>query len=261
MKRSGKEFLVGCLVLLAVALAVVFGWLMGVVGPFKREARYEVLYSFAGGVELGSPVRVSGVKVGKVERIEFLPEEARRAEEKASDIVTLKLTVSVAETARSAVRADSKFYVNMAGIIGERYIEISPGSRDTAPLAPGATVRGIDPPRIDQLLSQGYGVFGKIMDFIDRNEKSIQDLLHQTDILIGDLNNALKGSDKRKVFALLDNMNEITSDLKTMTKKMNSPETRQFFDRIDTLVKRAQEVDKPALKRFLQDEGIRARIF
>src|SRR5205814_9104087 len=104
--------------------------------------------------------------------------------------------------------------VNMAGIIGERYIEISPGSRDSEPLPSGATVRGMDPPRIDQLLSQGYGVFGKIQDFLDRNEKSMTDLLNQVDTLIGDLNKALKGSDKKRVFALIDNLNEITSNVK-----------------------------------------------
>ncbi len=261
MKQLGKEFLVGCLVLLAVLLALTFGWLMGAVGPFHKEARYEVLYNFAGGVELGSPVRVSGVKVGKVERIEFLPDDVRQKHEKESDIVTLKLTISVAERASSAVRQDSKFYVNMAGIIGERYVEISPGSRDVPPLANGASVRGIDPPRIDQLLSQGYGVFGRIQDFLDRNEKSITDLLTQVDSLIGDLNHALKGKDKKKIFALIDNMNEISDNVKDVTKRLNDRETREFFSRVDELVKRAHDIDKPALKKFLQDEGIRAHIF
>jgi phospholipid/cholesterol/gamma-HCH transport system substrate-binding protein len=261
MKHSGKEFMVGCLVVLAVGLALVFGWLMGLLGPFHREARYELLYGFAGGVEVGSPVRVSGVKVGKVEAIQFLPEEARKEHEKQSDLVTLQLTISVADKARSAVRRDSRFYVNMAGIIGERYIEISPGSRDQAELPPGSVVRGVDPPRIDQLLSQGYGVFGRIQDFLDRNEKSVSDLLTQVDLLIGDLNKALKAGEKRRIISLIDNLNDISIDVKQVTKRFNDRETKEFFTRVDELVKRAHDIDKPALHKFLQEEGIRARIF
>lgn len=261
MKHLGKEFLVGCLVLLAVGLALVFGWLMGMLGPFHREARYEVQYGFAGGVEVGSPVRVSGVKVGKVEAIQFLPEESRKEAEKQADLVTIKLTISVSEKAAPAVRRDSRFFVNMAGIIGERYIEVSPGSRDQEMLPSGSVVRGVDPPRIDQLLSQGYGVFGRIQDFLDRNEKAVSDLLQQVDVLIGDLNKALKGNDKRRIFALIDNLNEISDDVKGVTKKLNDRDTREFFTRVDDLVKRAHDIDKPALHKFLQEEGIRAHIF
>src|SRR2546421_5623352 len=130
MKSLTKEFLVGCLFLLVISLALVFGWLMGLLGPFHPEVRYEVTYSFAGGVEIGSPVRVSGVKVGKVEKIEFLPAEVALK----PDSATLKLTVGVSHEAAEVVREDSRFYVNMAGIIGERYIEISPGGSQSKAL-------------------------------------------------------------------------------------------------------------------------------
>lgn len=143
----------GALVLGVVALLAVFGWLMGALGPFHKESRYELLYSFAGGVEVGSPVRVAGVKVGKVEQIEFLAPAADSEKDRAA----IKLTIGVSQTAAPAVRKDSNFYINMAGIIGERYIEISPGSSSAEVLNHGATVRGIDPPRVDQLLSQEIG--------------------------------------------------------------------------------------------------------
>ena len=52
-------------------LALVFAWTLGLGNPFKQTVDYYVTYNFAGGIEIGSPVRVSGIKVGKVEKIEF----------------------------------------------------------------------------------------------------------------------------------------------------------------------------------------------
>lgn len=257
-KDISKEFLVGCLVLLVVVLLFLFGWLMGVVGPLHPQARYYLLYGFAGGVEVGSPVRVSGVKVGKVEKIEFLPKDFQYRPE---DRVTLKLTVGVTRNAAEVVREDSKFYVNMAGIIGERYIEVSPGSSTSKILSDNATVRGIDPPRIDQLISQGYGVFGRVQDFLDQNEETITDFLRDLKGFMGDANKFLKGSDRNKVSALIGNMNDLVVDAKSLTKHLHDARTEEFFNELMELIRRAHEIDKPTLKKFLQEEGIRARIF
>ena len=106
--------------ILVVVCVLGFGWLMGGIGTWKRQVHFSVLYGFAGGVEVGSPVRVSGVKVGKVESIEFVAGEVEG--------VSLRVNVAVSQAAATQVREDSRFFINMAGIIGERYVEISPGS-------------------------------------------------------------------------------------------------------------------------------------
>jgi len=259
MKKSGysKEFLVGSLVLLVMGLLLTFGWLMGAINPFRSDERFHLLYAFAGGVEVGSPVRVSGVKVGKVEKIEFISPDGKDPADRAS----LKITISVSKKAAEAVRNDSRFYVNMAGIIGERYIEISPGSRQESVLAGGSTVRGVDPPRIDQLLSQGYGVFGRIQELLDENEKALTEFVDHFNRVLIEANQFFKGQDRRKLFALVENMNEVTLNLKGVTKTVNDPEFKEVFKMLAELVKRAHQVDKPALKKFLQEEGVRARIF
>lgn len=257
MKKYGKEFLVGCLVILVLALMLVFGWLMGVVGPFRREVNFQLLYAFAGGVEVGSPVRVSGIKVGKVDSIDFLPREESGKEDHA----TVKVMISVAAKAAPAVREDSRFFINMAGIIGERYIEISPGSETAPALVAGATVRGVDPPRIDQLLSQGYGVFGRIQEFLEQNEKVVTDFLSQTTKLLTDANKLLKGDDKKKFINLVENLNVITDDVKQLTRRLTTKEADDAYGELRELIRRAHQADKSTLKKFFQEEGIRARIF
>ncbi len=255
MKNFSKEFWVGCLVLLVIGLMLVFSSLMGVLSPFSNDARFAVLYDFAGGVEVGSPVRVAGVKVGKVEGIEFLPAAVSPDPEKRAP--SLRLSISVNKRAVSAVREDSRFYINMAGIIGERYVEITPGT--TAVLPSGSTVRGVDPPRIDQLLSQGYGVFGRVAEFLDKKEETIGEFVDQLSRLLTDANDFLKGKDNRKVFfTLLTNLNAVSLQLRN---GLDDEKTKAFFRRLSELMKRAEQVDKHALKKFLQEEGIRAHIF
>ncbi len=257
MTQHTKELLVGSLVIHVIVLIIIFAWLMGVVSPFHRDIRFDVLYGFAGGIEVGSPVRVSGVKVGKVEKIEFLPEP----KDTDGDVATIKLVVSVSPRAAVAVRKNSKFFVNMAGIIGERYLEISPGSNGEPILVPGSTVRGIDPPRIDQLLSQGYGVFGRIEEFMEKNEESVTEFLTNIGSLLNDANKFLKTSDRKKLYTLVDNMVDITTELRSVAKGLNDPKTRETFRQLHDLVNRAHDVDQPALKKFFQEEGIRTRIF
>jgi phospholipid/cholesterol/gamma-HCH transport system substrate-binding protein len=256
-KGLQKEFWVGVLFLFVVVLLVIFGWLMGAIGPLQSQSKFFVLYNFAGGIEVGSPVRVSGVKVGKVSKIEFLPESTETGQER----VSLKLSIEVSNRAVPSVRQDSRFYVNMAGIIGEKYIEISPGSSTAPVLTNGATVRGVDPPRIDQLLSQGYGVFGRIMDFMDENEKTLTEFLGGMKDLIADANKLLKGRERQKLLTLIDNLNSVTSDIHELSSRMKNPETKKFYDQVYDLVDRAHSIDKPLIQKFLQEEGIRARIF
>jgi phospholipid/cholesterol/gamma-HCH transport system substrate-binding protein len=259
--RPRKEFWVGSLVLLAVALMVVFGLLMGVIGPFSKDSKYKLLYGFAGGVEVGSPVRVSGVKVGKVESIEFLPSPMVSTGEHSGAPANLMVQISVSTKAAPSIRKDSRFYVNMAGIIGERYIEVSPGSMQSEALVSGSTVRGVDPPRIDQLLSQGYGVFGQIQDFIEENQETLGEFLTELNGFLKEANQLLKGKDRRKLLQLVDNLNDLTGDLKGLTHRLNDEKTKETIEQLSELIRRAHSIDKPVLKKFLQEEGIKARIF
>ena len=70
MKLS-NEVKVGAMLFGTGVLILLFAWIVGVQNPFQRSTSFYVTYHFAGGIEVGSPVRVSGIKVGKVEKIDF----------------------------------------------------------------------------------------------------------------------------------------------------------------------------------------------
>lgn len=67
------ETKVGLLTILAFFLVIFFAFLMGLISPLSNGKELHVMYNYAGGIEEGSPVRVMGIKVGKVKKITFDP--------------------------------------------------------------------------------------------------------------------------------------------------------------------------------------------
>ncbi len=278
MRFSSNEAKVGSLVILTGALIVVFGWVLGVQNPFNRSVDFYVTYNFAGGIEVGSPVRVSGIKVGKVESIDFFvpqanqtvalkePGSATEKNPEISAVTPLRLKLSVRRDAAVGIRQDSRFYVNMAGIIGERYIEITAGTSDAPKVESDTVVAGIDPPRIDQLLSQSFDLAGKIKEIIDENKgeftKSVE-LLYK---MSANINRTVMAVEKSKLFqtdlaSLINNLIQITSDVRRITDEFHSPEGKKTLDLLHTLLWRLEPLDSKTVRDFLQKEGVRARIF
>ncbi|HVK62749.1 MAG TPA: MlaD family protein [Bdellovibrionales bacterium] len=255
------ETKVGLLFLASIVMVALFAWYLGVLNPFSNANKLTIGYNFAGGIEVGSKVRVMGIEVGKVTDIAFDPSfKAPNGEE-----VKLKITVTISKEAWQTIRSDSRFYINLAGVIGEKYLEVSPGTSAAPILEPGAFVRGEDPPRIDQLISQSYGLAGKILDMVEKNEGSVTDTLDKMNNLVANLNKTLvlleKTSKNEKFVKIVDNVAVITSDLTILTSKLRGPEAEKTMALIHKLIWRLEKLDDKAIAEFFQKEGIRARLF
>lgn len=279
MKLS-NEAKVGGLVAGTLALAMAFAWALGISNPFSRTHQFYVTYNFAGGIDVGSPVRVSGIKVGRVEKIEFfqpfdakarvgLKEPGSAPEEVSEDgklVAPVRLKVSIRKDAAVGVREDSRFYINIAGLIGERYLEITPGTRKAKELGSGAVVAGIDPPRIDQLISQSFNLAGKIQEIIEENKGDLTRSIELLYKLSGNLNQTLAWVDRSGVFKgdlskLVSNLISITEDVKLLTARTRTPEGEKTLKLLYDLLWRLEGLDSKQIREFLQKEGIKARIF
>jgi phospholipid/cholesterol/gamma-HCH transport system substrate-binding protein len=277
MKLS-NEAKVGGLILVTGALAVAFAWIIGIQNPFNQSVDYYVTYNFAGGIEVGSPVRVSGIKVGKVEKIDFFvpsdsknvalhePGSADDVDDNGKVITPLRIKISVRKDAARGVRKDSRFYINLAGIIGERYIEITPGHFSEPQVKAGDVVAGVDPPRIDQLISQSFDLAGKIKEIIDENKGDITRSIELLYKLSGNLNQTLAWVDKSKIFKtdigkLVDNLIQITSDIRIVTDKTHTPEGEKTLKLLHELLWRLEPLDSKNIRTFLQKEGVKVQLF
>ncbi|MEY4616551.1 MAG: hypothetical protein RJB66_1511 [Pseudomonadota bacterium] len=255
------ETKVGLLFLLTISLIIGFAYTLGVVNPFSNYNDLVILYNYAGGLEKGSPVRVMGIEVGKVKSIEFDP-QGRSSD---GEEVKLRVTVGISKKAWETIREDSHFYINMAGVIGEKFLEISPGSLDKPGFKVGQSVRGEDPPRVDQLISQGYGLAGKILEIVSKNEGSVTGMISQLDNLVTNFNKTLalldKTSKNQDVERLMRNFIKISDDLAYLTHQLRSEKSEKSFEVLNRLIMRLENLDAPAIRKFLQEEGIKAKMF
>lgn len=257
MKSQTK---VGLLFLLSLAAVFVFVSFLGQFSLFGSYKNLVVAYNFAGGLEQGSHVRLMGVKVGKVTRVEFEPDHKTASGEE----VKLKIHIRVQSKAWPVIREDSKYFINLAGIIGEKYLEITPGSSSAAALTEGQIVRGVDPPRIDQLLSQGYSLAGKILEMVEDNEGSVVDTLKSMNVLVKNLNRVLEDLDgivgNKKYRHIVDKISVLTTEMTVLMRDANQGGLKQILLSMQELLRKMEKIDEKEIREFLQEEGIKARV-
>ncbi len=271
-----NEARVGALVTSTVVIALGFAWLLGFKNPFTDQNYFYVSYNFAGGIDLGSHVRLSGIKVGKVEEIEFFApapnqkvsmKEPGSADQDTNLAYTpVRLKISVKKAALPGIRKNSHFYINLAGLIGERYIEVTPGTIDAPQLQPGDTIAGVDPPRIDQLISQSFNLAGKIQDLIERNKGDITKSIELLYKLSANLNTTLEKIDQSKILSkdlavLINNLMEVTTDVRQVTKNARTEEGQKTLKLMHDILWRLEPLDSQHIRDFLQKEGVKVKIF
>ncbi|HMK53076.1 MAG TPA: outer membrane lipid asymmetry maintenance protein MlaD [Thermodesulfobacteriota bacterium] len=146
MKKFDLEFAVG---LFIIAGVICLGYLSIKLGKMEivGERGYEIygIFTNVGGLKVGSSVEMAGVSVGQVKSIRLENYQAN---------VVLNLTKGV------KIQEDAIVSVKTKGLVGEKYVEITPGGSEKV-ILPGGRIRETQPPiEIEELISKF--VFGKI---------------------------------------------------------------------------------------------------
>ncbi len=129
MVRVGILAIVG-LVVLAVAVYEV-GKVFDI---FASRYRLTTVVSSAAGLREGAPVTLAGQRVGQVSAIDFLPLEEQTEERHVA------VGVAIDEGVRRQIRRDSRAFIRSQGLLGDKYIDISPGTPNTPILREGDTL-------------------------------------------------------------------------------------------------------------------------
>jgi phospholipid/cholesterol/gamma-HCH transport system substrate-binding protein len=147
MKMLDSELLVGLLLLCGIAGLVYMSLHLGQIG-FGKSDEYAVQAEFtnAGGLQDGALVELAGVNVGRVVAVQLTQDY------RAHVTIHLKPTVVLKEDATAAIKS--------AGLIGERYVEILPGTAANQ-IAPGGYIRNTEPPVDMQEIIQKF-IFGDV---------------------------------------------------------------------------------------------------
>jgi phospholipid/cholesterol/gamma-HCH transport system substrate-binding protein len=188
--------------------------------------------------------------VGRVTELEFLggkdPHPAR------SDAL-IRAVAKIETRYASAIHDDARWYVTIQGVLGEMFLAVDPGSRNRPIIKDGAEVRGISPPQLDLLLSEGYELLHKSYRALSDHEQKIGETftgLHRTLTLTG---NFLEKNGP-KLERMIDNTDALTTDARqTLAAARERYVDGPQITRIMNNVERSSQVASDHLAPLLRD--------
>jgi phospholipid/cholesterol/gamma-HCH transport system substrate-binding protein len=152
----GRQTKVGLLILVAIAILIVTTLSLGQGQHFwERKVNYEIHLVRTNGLQEGAQVSLSGVPVGSVTDLRFPSDLSVRY-----IVVTLRIATDVAPR----IRTDTVAAVRTFGLLGDRYVELTPGSPEAQPVEPGGLIASIDPVDYESLLGQGNDAVTNIVE-------------------------------------------------------------------------------------------------
>ena len=214
-KEKSLEFKVGFFVLLALIGLAVFIFSITDSPIFEGGKTLKAVFSFANGLKKSAPVRIAGVDQGIVKEIGLFfdtHENKTKAE--------IKLWVKK----DAQIPKDSTIMINQLGLMGEKYIEITPGANTQEFLQEGQVMVGIDP-IAQELIAQKVMEVASGLDKMISDEKtknSISSTLENLSLVTGNLRDITssvkdgKGTLGRILYdeRLYDDLQGLTADLK-----------------------------------------------
>lgn len=204
------EAKVGIFVLIGIALLTYMTVTVGEFGAGKEEG-YLVYVDFENiaGVELKAPVTMAGVEIGKVESIELKEGKARAA---------LRIRHGV------PVRENSRAITKSTGLLGDKYIEISPGTVSAKVVSEGAQISEQPSADLDKLVNQLSSIATDIKDVSsslskvlggDEGEESLRNIVDNVKDLTANLKRLITDNEE-KFNNVMANFETFSQDLKTV---------------------------------------------
>lgn len=251
-------------VVLGLVVAAALWWVL----VDANQRRYTAVFGGVVGLYEDNDVRVLGVKVGHVDRIE-----------PRGDVVRVEMlvdrTVPIPATAEAIIVAPS--------LVSDRYVQFTPAYTTGPALAEGAVLpreRTATPLEVDDLYASlnrvstalgpnGANANGALSDLLDTAAANLDGngaAMNQTITQLGRLAETLSGSDE-DLFATVDNLQRFTSALAASDDQVNrfgeqAAEVSRFLaDERDDLAAAVQQlgVALGSVQRFIDDNRARLR--
>jgi phospholipid/cholesterol/gamma-HCH transport system substrate-binding protein len=202
-----------------LGIFVVVGLLLFTVGIFligNRRLLFEqsfelwTEYSTITGLQDGATVRVSGKDGGEVLDIEVPADPSKK----------FRVKMRITEELHPLVRTDSVAAIQTDGLVGNKFLSVSSGTKDK-PIAPaGSTIPGQEAFEFTDLMVQASNTMQQVnktieglQDDVERTLKLTGDTIAEVQVLIKDTGGDIKGitSSSNKI---ANNINEMLTDAK-----------------------------------------------
>jgi phospholipid/cholesterol/gamma-HCH transport system substrate-binding protein len=141
---------------------------------FQANYRLEAHFQNVSGLEEGADVRVGGLRKGTVRKIE-LPSQPDGK---------LTVVMDMSRKTRAVLKQDSLASIKSEGLVGNKYVEISFGSKDAPALPDGATIASNPPVDIADLI----GKTSQILDSTQVTLGHLESATESADAIVAKMN-------------------------------------------------------------------------
>lgn len=245
MMWSTAEFKVGLFVLVCIGIIAAMSFQVNqdpTVGG--RGKRYVAYLPNASGLVKNSTVKMAGIPIGVIKDI--LLEDG-----KAKLLLNIKTNVRVAK--------DASLEIKPNGILGDKYIDLSPGSPESPLLEEGGRIYTVvDKGSFDALLSQLGKIAGDIGIVAENIKKAttgdgddnspVGRIIHNVEDLTADIRD-ITGDNKEKVNEIIDHVHKIAKTIDGFVNdesddgfKTNWKKMAKSLGRVDSILKNVDEI-------------------
>ena len=208
----------------------------------KSNYTFTVLFDNVQGLHVGDQVDMLGKKIGKVTQTHFRGQK-----------IAVELTID--NRFSFSIPVDSKIEVKSEGLIGSKYIAVTPGFNRKDYILPGATVGGLREFDISEItpgivpMTQDLSAFARQLkatlgeeekDKIRLTIQHIESFTAGFDTLIQDYQTLISDQDKDNFQATLQNIKNITSELNNgINKEINKLD--KILDDVQSVTNQSDE--------------------
>lgn len=164
MKKESLEWKVGLFVLISLAGLTL---LIVKAGDFYMKPGYSIriVFNYVQGIDKGAPVKLAGVSVGEITSINAVRSEA--GETKVEAIARIQNGVYIEN--------DAEIRINSSGLLGEKYVEILPGTPGSSTISEGSVLVGRPPVGLEKVTESGSRLLDKLQLTADSLNSVITD--------------------------------------------------------------------------------------
>jgi len=198
---SWAQLKVGVVVTTALVVLFITVLFAGNIGElFAPKTKIHATFKDVKGLRRGAPVWFSSIEIGSVRSLEFIPQQK------------IMITMAIKPETIKYIRKNSVATILTLGLLGDKYVEISPGSKDSPLIGPNGTITGLSQIELKDIVETSQESIRKISDFVSM----LEEILKKIEGGKGTVAKFLKDP------AIYDNLQETAENLNKLSKNLTS---------------------------------------
>jgi phospholipid/cholesterol/gamma-HCH transport system substrate-binding protein len=162
-----SELKVGIVVLVAsITLGILIFLMSGTGGLFTKKIVIKSYFDNAGGLRVGAPVRLQGVDIGNVTRIQVVSD-------KEHQLTPVEVVMKVSTKYHDSMRKDSVTSLETSGVLGETYIDINSATARAPEATDGDVLATRDTPDINDVVRSSQGTLQNMDALLKRLDRIV----------------------------------------------------------------------------------------